>query len=118
MASVVAFGKRSGERCNSLPMPRVRDVQEITDEVQEHPLAGGRHKTAAELWALVEIADFDSQRSSDAVQPAGGHAVDSLFVLVRLLIGDADQLGHLLPGQAEHDPALAYPSANMTVDVL
>jgi hypothetical protein len=49
MASVVAFGKRSGERCNSFPMPRVGNVQDITDEVQEHPLAGGRHNTAAEL---------------------------------------------------------------------
>ena len=75
MASVVAFGKRSGERCHSFPMPRVRNVQEITDEVQEHPPAGGRHKTAAELSALVELADFDPQRPGDAVQPAGGHAV-------------------------------------------
>jgi hypothetical protein len=37
---------------------------------------------------------------------------------VRLLIGDADQLGHLLLGQAEHNPALAHPSANMAVDIL
>jgi hypothetical protein len=49
MASVVAFGKRSSERCNSFPMPRVRNVQEITGEVQEHPLVGGRHNTAADL---------------------------------------------------------------------
>ena len=33
--------------------------------------------------------------------------VDALLVLVRLLIGDADQLSHLLLGQAQHDPALA-----------
>jgi hypothetical protein len=49
MASVVAFGKRSGKRCNSFPMPRVRNVQEITGEFQEHPLAGGRHQTATDL---------------------------------------------------------------------
>jgi hypothetical protein len=49
MASIVALGKRSGERCNSVPMPWVRNVQEITGEVQEHPLAGGRYKTATDL---------------------------------------------------------------------
>ena len=72
MASVVAFGKRSGKRCNSFPLPRVRNIKEITDEVQEHPLAGGRHKAAADLSALIEIADFDSQRSGNAVPLAGG----------------------------------------------
>jgi hypothetical protein len=118
MVSVVAFGKRSGERCNSFPMPWVRNVQETTGEVQDHPLAGGRHKTAADLQSFVEIADFDSQRLREAVQPAGGHTVDALLVLVRLLVGDADQLGHLLLGQAEHDPTLAHPGPDVAVDML
>jgi hypothetical protein len=37
---------------------------------------------------------------------------------VRLLVGDADQVSHLLLGQAEHDPALADPSADVAVDIL
>jgi hypothetical protein len=37
---------------------------------------------------------------------------------VGLLIGDADQIGHLLLRQAEHDPALADPTADMTVEIL
>jgi hypothetical protein len=82
MASVVVLGKRSGERCNSFPMPRIRNLQEITGELQEHPLA------------------------------------DALLALVRLLIGDPDQVGHLLLGQAEHNPALAHPRADMAVDIL
>jgi hypothetical protein len=49
MASVVAFGKRSGERCNGFPMLRVRNVKEIAGEVEEQPLAGRRHKTPADL---------------------------------------------------------------------
>jgi hypothetical protein len=44
---VLALGKRSGERCNSFPMAWVRNVQETTGEVQEHTLAGRRHKTPA-----------------------------------------------------------------------
>jgi hypothetical protein len=35
---------------------------------------------------------------------------------VRLLIGDANHLGKLLLGQAQHDAAFANPPANMIVD--
>jgi hypothetical protein len=37
---------------------------------------------------------------------------------VRLLVSDADQLGHLLLGHAEQDSALADPSADVAVDCL
>ena len=40
------------------------------------------------------------------------------LVLVRLLIGDPDQLSHLLLGQAQHDPSLAHPSPDVAVDIL
>ena len=52
------------------------------------------------------------------VQAPRGDAIDPLLVLVRLLIGDPDQLGHLLLGEPEHDPALAHPRPDMPVDVL
>src|SRR5579863_9361858 len=35
-----------------------------------------------------------------------------------LLIGDADQIGQLLLGQAQHDPALANPRADVAIDIL
>src|SRR6266568_4522030 len=35
-----------------------------------------------------------------------------------LLIGDADQVGQLLLGQAQHDPTLANPRADMAIDIL
>ena len=44
-------------------------------------------------------------------------AVDAGLVLVRLLVGDADQLGHLLLGQAQHDAALTDAQADIVVDV-
>ena len=52
------------------------------------------------------------------VQAAGGDAVDALLVLVRLLVGDPDQLGHLLLGQAQHDAPLAHPDPDVAIDVL
>ena len=49
LASVVALCKRSDKCCHSFPMPWVRNVQEITGEVQEHPLAGGQRQAATDL---------------------------------------------------------------------
>ena len=52
------------------------------------------------------------------VQAPRGDAIDPLLVLVRLLIGDPDQLGHLVLGQPEHDPSLAHAGADMPVGIL
>jgi len=52
------------------------------------------------------------------IQAAGGDAIDPLLVLVRLLIGDADQFDHLLLGQPEHDPSRAHACADMPVGIL
>jgi hypothetical protein len=41
-----------------------------------------------------------------------------LLVLVRLLIGDPDQLSHLLLGQARHDPSVAHAGPHMPVGIL
>ena len=72
----------------------------------------------ATVHALEEVADIDPERLRDIVQTASSDAVDALLILVGLLIGDADQLGHLLLGEPEHDPALAHARTDMAVDVL
>lgn len=36
---------------------------------------------------------------------------------MRLLIGHSDELGHLLLGEAEHDPPLADAHAHIVIDV-
>ena len=66
---------------------------------------------------LEEVADVDAQRLGDLVEPSGGNPVDAGLVLVRLLVGDADQLGHLLLREPQHDPPLADPQAHIMVDV-
>ena len=70
------------------------------------------------LGTLEEEADLHAQSLRDAAQTTGGDAVDALLVFVRLLVGDADQLGHLLLGQAQHDPPLAHPRPDNSIDVL
>ena len=97
------------------------DRGEVARELEQHALLRhqllGARGAAARLDVLEEVADLDPQRARDLVEPAGRDAVDAGLVLVRLLIGDADQLGHLLLGQAEHDPALADAQADVVVDV-
>ena len=45
----------------------------------------------------------------------GGHTVDALLVLVRLLIRDADQLGHLLLGrQRATEECISLPQPGLT----
>jgi hypothetical protein len=70
------------------------------------------------VHALEEVTDIDAERLRDIVQAAGSNAIDALLILVGLLIRDSDQLGHLLLGEPEHDPALAHACTDMAVDVL
>ena len=67
---------------------------------------------------VVEVADLDTECLREHVQAAAGDAVDALLVLVRLLIGDPDQLRHLLLGEPKHDAPFAHPRADVAVDVL
>jgi hypothetical protein len=52
------------------------------------------------------------------VQAAGRDPVDAFLVLVSLLVGDADQLSHLLLGQTKKNAPVTHACAHMPVDVL
>ena len=95
---------------------------EVTGELQQHALLwhqlGGLELAAPlGLDILEEVADLDAQGLGDLVEPAGRDTVDAGLVLVGLLVGDPDQLRHLLLGQPEHDTALADAEADKVVDV-
>ena len=118
----LAIGQDPGEIAQGVLMLAVADAGEVAGELEQHALlrhqlAGLRLAAPLGLDVLEEVADLDPQRLGDLVEPAGRDAVDAGLVLVRLLVGDADQLGHLLLGQAEHDPALADAQADIVVDV-
>jgi hypothetical protein len=116
--AVVAVCKRSGKRYDRCLMPWVADVHKVAHQLQQHALAAGQCGAAFIRESFVEIADLDRKRSGDKVEPAGRDPVQRLLVLMRLLVGNANQLGHLLLRPAEQDSALAHPSANVVVDVL
>jgi hypothetical protein len=105
-------------RDDCLPMFSERNIHVVAGEIQKHQLLGRRHEAAFRLQPLKKVSDLDPEPLGDAIQPAGGHTVETLFVLVGLLIGHPDQLSHLLLGQAQHDAALAHPSPDVAVDIL
>jgi hypothetical protein len=65
-----------------------------------------------------KVAYLDTERLSDVVEAPRGGAIDPLLVLVRLLVGDPDQLGHLMLGQPEHNSSLAHAGSDMPVGIL
>ena len=113
---VLVLSKRSGKCYDRCLMPWVAYVHKVAHKLQQHALAAG-HAALPSFWeSFVEIADLDPKRSGDKVEPAGRDPVQRLLVLMRLLVGNANQLGRLLLRPAEQDLALAHPSANVVVD--
>src|ERR1700704_3213892 len=99
-------------------MALIRDLREVAGEFEAHALARADRPSVMLLQAVKEITDRHAQYLTDLVEAAGGNPVDAALIFVRLLVGDADQIGELLLGQAQHDAALAHPRPDMTVDVL
>ena len=105
LGEALAVGEHAGEVAQGVLVLAAADAGEVAGELQQHALL--RHQLAGlglvaplGIDVLEEVADLDPQRLGDLVQPAGRDAVDAGLVLVGLLVGHADQLGHLLLGQA------------------
>src|SRR5258706_13463172 len=99
-------------------MALIRDLREVAGEFEAHALARADRPSVLLLQPVKEITDRHAQNLTDLIEAAGGNPVDAALIFVRLLVGDADQIGELLLGQAQHDAALAHPRPDMTVDVL
>src|SRR5579863_7504683 len=114
--SRLASREHAGQLADRLLVLLVLDLGEITRDLQQHPLMrrGRARRFLAE--AFVEIRDRRIEHAGDLVEPAGRHAVDAALVLVGLLISDADHLGELLLGQAQHDTPFADAPADVIVD--
>src|SRR3981081_4787621 len=90
-------------------MALIRDLREVAGEFEAHALARADRPSVMLLQAVKEITDRHAQYLTDLVEAAGGNPVDAALIFVRLLVGDADQIGALLLGQATHDAALPHP---------
>src|SRR5258708_19530643 len=94
----------------------VADFAEVARELQHHPLAriGGR-RCRLSVQPFVEIADRDAEHAGDLEETAGGYAIDATLVFMRLLIGDADEIGYLLLRQPHHDASPPDPAPSLLI---
>src|SRR6516225_9855747 len=116
LAFASAARQRSGKLAHRLLMPFVSDLREISGDLKQHALVWCDLPRTFLPDAFVEVADRRAPCPGDLKQPAGRYPIDPALVFVRLLIGNADHLGELLLGQAQHDAALANPCPDMIVD--
>ena len=111
-----------GKATDSVLVLLMLDGGEIAGQLEQHALLRHHFRLLDLLLTLgidilEEIADLDAERLSDLIETAGRDPVDAGLVLMRLLIGHTDQLGHLLLRVAEHDPSLTDPQADEMIDV-
>src|SRR6267143_3753132 len=94
----------------------VPDLGEVAGDLEQHALVR-RNLTRTFLSdAFVEISDRRTQRAGDFEQPSGRDTIYPALVFVRLLISDANHLGQLLLGQAQHNAALTNSRSDMIID--
>ena len=67
--------------------------------------------------AFVEITDLDLEHGGEGIELCRGNPVLTRLVLEDLLVGHAHAIAQLLLGQAEHVAAVAYPPADVAIDL-
>ena len=115
---VVHVGERAGEAAEGFLVLAARQRDEVARQLQQHALLPCGLEILVAAHALVKEGHVDAQGMRNDIEAAGGDPVDALLVFVRLLVGDADQLRHLLLRKAEHDPPFAHPCADVPIDIL
>lgn len=99
-------------------MPLVGDLRKISCQFEAHTLARAFRPIRLAVESFEEGAHGDAQHARDHIEAASRDPVDAALVLMRLLIGDADEIGELLLSEAEHDAAVADARTDVPVDVL
>jgi hypothetical protein len=65
---------------------------------------------------LEEEGRWDTENTTDFMQATGTDTVDPLFILLNLLVRDAQPLAELLLRHANQDTAHTDPRANMAIN--
>jgi hypothetical protein len=88
--------ERPGELTQSFLVPFIRDLGEVTGELEAHPFPGADSTLASVFKHVEKVANRNAEHLGHFKQATGGDTVDAALVFVRLLIGNAYQIGKLL----------------------
>lgn len=117
-AYLIGGGKNPSKLAQGFLVTLIGDLGKVAGKLQAHPLARADCVFVSLIQPIEKVVDRYAQDLSDLKQSASGHAVDTAFVFVCLLIGHPDKISKLLLGQPEHDAALSDACADIPVDVL
>jgi hypothetical protein len=99
-------------------VPFVRNLGEVAGELKAHTFTRTDPALASLFEAVEKIADGNPEHLGHFKQAPSGDTVDATLVFVRLLVGDANQIGKLLLRQTEHNTSLANARPDMAIDIL
>jgi hypothetical protein len=114
----VVRSQSPGQLAQRFLMFLVRDLGEVSCEFQTHSFARTDRSATLLVETLEKVAYRHAEDAGNFEQAAGRDPVYATFVFVGLLVGYPDEVGQLLLGEAEHDPALPNPGTDMAVDIL
>lgn len=117
-SAIFRVGESPGEGTNRLLVLAGRNADEIARKFEQHALLRRCLERIIAVQTIEKVTDIDAEGLRNMIEPAGGYPVDAFFVLVSLLVGDADQLSHLLLRQTKHDPTLAHSGSDVTINIL
>jgi hypothetical protein len=95
-------------------MPPVTDPEECVHEVQRQVVVLDR---GSALQLDEEIGDIHVERSGNGMEPTRREATDTPFVLMLLLVTDANQHRQLALCHSDKDSLHADPSPHMSIDI-
>jgi len=110
-------GKGTCHLAQCFLMLLVLDACEVTRKFKAHALTRIKLGFLVAFQTFIEIAHRNAQNLGDLVKATCRDAVNAALVFVSLLVGDANQIGHLLLGKAQHDATFADALTNITVSV-
>src|SRR5258708_37123613 len=116
--SLLLRSESAGDLAERFLIGLVADLAEASCHFETHTLAISGCRAILHVEAFEEIVHRHAQAAGNLEQASGRHAIDAAFVFVLLLIRHANDVGQLLLGQSQHDPALADARPDMAVDSL
>jgi hypothetical protein len=96
----------------------MRGGHEVAHEFQQQPLLLRRPERVVPAYPIEKVADVNAEHLRRFVEPASGHAVDALLILVGLLESDPMSSANWCWLRPSMIPPFSDALADMPVDIL
>lgn len=112
------IGHRSNQAAQRFLVSSVCQRSEVAGKLQQQSFLRRRLDRLIVTQTFEKEINVNNERLRNCVETASRYPVNALLVFLCLLSGDANRFGQLLLIQPEKDTPLAYPRANVTINIL